>query len=166
MSQTQQKPYHRQIASNRRARHEYHILDTFEAGLELVGTEVKAARAGKVQLKEGFVEFKNGQAFLVGVHVSPYSHGNRENHLPDRPRKLLLSRRQIDRLAGQTQAKGMTVVPLSMYLKGNWIKVELALVVGKKLHDKRQAARERELDREAQEALKAARAKSAEAFRS
>ena len=148
--------YKRQIASNRKARHEYHIHEQFEAGIALTGTEVKGARSGKVQLKEGFVEFKNDEAFLSGVHISPYSHGNRENHLPDRPRKLLLKRREIERLFGRSQNKGFTVVPLSMYLKGNRIKVEIGLAQGKKLYDKRQAARERELDREARQAMKEA----------
>ncbi|MEM6793047.1 MAG: SsrA-binding protein SmpB [Acidobacteriota bacterium] len=147
--------YKRQIAANRKARHEYHIHDQIEAGIALTGTEVKAARSGKVQLKEGFVEFLDGQAFLTGVHISHYSHGNRENHLPERPRKLLLQRRQIDRLAGRSQAKGFTVVPLSMYLKGNRIKVEIGLAQGKKLYDKRKTAKEREMDREAHEAMKA-----------
>jgi len=146
----------RQIASNRRARHEYHIHDKVEAGLALTGTEVKAARNGKVQLKDGFVEFRDGQAFLVGVHIGHYSHGNRENHEPERPRKLLLHKREIERLYGRTQAKGYTVVPLSVYLKGNRVKAEIALVQGKKLYDKRQAQRERELDREARQAMKTA----------
>ena len=144
----------RVLATNRRARHEYHILESFEAGIALSGTKVKAARTGKVQLKDSFVEFREGEAWLIGAHISPYSHGNRQNHLPERPRKLLLGRRQIDKLAGRVQAKGLTVVPLSIYLKGSWIKAEIALVQGKKLHDKRQAERERELDREAQEAIK------------
>lgn len=148
--------YKRNLASNRKAFHEYHVHDRFEAGLALTGTEVKAARSGKVQLKEGFVEFKGDQAFLVGVHISPYSHGNRENHLPDRPRKLLLHRRELNKLLGKSQAKGHTIVPLSMYLKGNRIKVEIALVQGKKLYDKRQAAKERELNKEAREAMKTA----------
>lgn len=146
--------FKRQLAKNRKAFHDYHIHDRFEAGLALTGTEVKAARSGKVQLRDGFVEFRRGEAFLNGVHISPYSHGNRENHLPDRPRKLLLKRREIERLAGRTVAKGFTVVPLSMYLKGNLIKLEIALVSGKKLYDKRQTERERELDREAREAIK------------
>src|SRR3990170_6483059 len=89
----------RPLATNRRARHEYHILETYEAGIALVGTEVKAARLGKVQLLEGYIEFRDREAFLVGVHINPYTHGNRENREPDRPRKLLLSRREIDRLA-------------------------------------------------------------------
>lgn len=148
--------YKRPIAANRKARHEYHIHETFEAGLALTGTEVKGARSGKVNLKEGFVEFRDGQAFLVGVNISPYSHGNRENHLPDRPRKLLLKRRELERLYGRTQTKGYTIVPLSMYLKGNRIKLEIGLAQGKKLYDKRQAAREREMDKEARQAIKSA----------
>ncbi len=149
-------PYIRQLASNRKARHDYHIHEDFEAGLVLTGTEVKAARSGKVQLKESHVELRDGEAFLVGVHISPYSHGNRENHVPDRPRKLLLKRREIERLCGRVQAKGFTVVPLKLYLKGNLIKVSIALVSGKKLYDKRQAEKEREMDREAREAMKTA----------
>ncbi|MEM1177625.1 MAG: SsrA-binding protein SmpB [Acidobacteriota bacterium] len=148
--------YKRQLASNRRARHEYHIHDEIEAGIQLTGTEVKAARSGKIQLRDGYVEFKDNQAFLCGVHISPYSHGNRENHALVRPRKLLMHRRQIDRLAGRSQAKGFTVVPLKMYLLGNRVKVEVGLAQGKKLYDKRATAKERELDREAREAVKAA----------
>ncbi len=120
----------------------------------LTGTEVKSARAGKVQLKDGFVDFRPNGAYLMAVHISPYSHGNRENHEPERPRKLLLKKREIDRLAGRSQAKGYTVVPLKMYLKGNHVKVEIGLAQGKKLYDKRQASRERDLDREAHEAMK------------
>lgn len=149
-------PYIRQLASNRKARHDYHIHEDLEAGLALTGTEVKAARSGKVQLKDSHVEFRDDEAFLVGVHISPYSHGNRENHVPDRPRKLLLKRREIERLFGRVQAKGFTVVPLKLYLKGNLVKVSVALVSGKKLYDKRQAEKERELDREAREAVKTA----------
>jgi SsrA-binding protein len=147
-------PAPRSLASNRRAHHDYHILETLESGIQLSGTEVKAARSGKVQLKDSYVEFRNGQAFLVGVHISPYSHGNRENHPPEQPRKLLLKRREIERLFGRTQLAGHTVVPLSVYLKGNWIKVELALAQGKKLYDKRQAAKKKEQDREAADAIK------------
>ena len=148
------RPHIRQLAGNRKAFHEYHIHERLEAGLVLTGTEVKAARAGNVQLKDGYVEFRGGDAFLMAIHISPYSHGNRENHQPERPRKLLLNRREIDRFAGRSQAKGHTVVPLKVYLKGNHIKVEIALAQGKKLYDKRQAARERDLDREAAEAMK------------
>lgn len=144
----------RLLGSNRRAQHDYHILESVEAGIQLKGTEVKAVRTGKVQLKDSFVEFRGGEAFLVGAHISPYSHGNRENHLPERPRRLLLQRRQIDRLFGRTLLKGHTVVPLAVYLKGNWIKVEIALAQGKKLYDKREAERRKELDREAADAVK------------
>ena len=148
------EPVVRELASNRRARHDYHVLESYEAGLELTGTEVKAARNGKVQLKDSFVEMRNGQAWLVGAHISPYSHGNRENHPPERDRRLLLKKRQIDRLFGRTRLKGQTVIPLAVYLKGNWIKVEVALAQGKKQYDKRAAIKERELDREAEAAVK------------
>jgi SsrA-binding protein len=144
----------RALAGNRRAHHDYHILESIEAGIQLQGTEVKAVRTGKVQLKDSFVEFRDGQAFLVGAHISPYSHGNRENHLPERPRRLLLKRRQIERLFGRTLLKGYTVVPLAVYLKGNWIKVEIALAQGKKLYDKRETEKRKELAREAAEAVK------------
>src|SRR6185295_4760444 len=135
---TKSKSERRPLASNRRALHDYEVLETFEAGIKLSGTEVKSVREGRVQLKDSYVEFRDNQAYLVGAHISPYSHGNRENHAPEAVRKLLLSRREIDRLFGRTQLKGLTVIPLSVYLKGNWIKVELALVQGKKLYDKRE----------------------------
>jgi SsrA-binding protein len=147
----------RPLASNRKVRHDYHVLEAHEAGIELWGTEVKSAREGRVQLKDSFVEFRNREAFLVGVHISPYSHGNRENHAPERPRRLLLKRRELDKLAAAVQQKGLTVVPLEVYLKGSKIKVEIALVQGKKLYDKRETEKRKELDREAREAMKAAR---------
>src|SRR5262245_47539308 len=148
------KPAIRPLASNRRAAHDYHIVETFEAGLELSGTEVKAARAGKVQLKDSFVEIKDGEAWLVGAHISPYSHGNRQNHPPERARRLLLSKRQIDKLYGRSQIQGQTVIPLSFYLKGNWIKAEIALAQGKRQYDKRETERKKEADREVAEAIK------------
>jgi len=150
---SEKEPATRLLAQNRRARHDYEIVETMEAGIALSGTEVKAVRTGKVQLKDSFVEVRNGQAWLVGVHISPYSHGNRENHLPERDRRLLLKRRQIDKIFGRSQIKGMTVVPLSIYLKGNWIKVEIAMAQGKRQYDKRQAEREKELDREVHAAI-------------
>jgi SsrA-binding protein len=150
-------PARRVLASNRKALHDYHILESLEAGIQLSGTEVKAVRSGMIQLKDSYVDVHDGQAWLVGVHISPYSHGNRENHPPERPRRLLLKRREIDRLFGRTQLAGYTVVPLAVYIKGNWIKVELALAQGKKLYDKREAARRRELDREAADAVKGQR---------
>jgi SsrA-binding protein len=153
--------HRRELASNRRAFHEYHIHDRFEAGIELLGTEVKAARCGKIQLQDGFVEVRNGQAFLAGVHIGAYSHGNRENHAPVRPRKLLLHRREIDKLQGRSQGKGFSIVPLQVYLKGDRIKAEIALVQGKKLYDKRATERERELDATARAAVKELRGREA-----
>lgn len=144
----------RDLATNRRARHDYHILDRFEAGLALTGTEVKAAREGKIQLKDSYVELRAGEAWLVGAHIGPYSHAGRDNHEPERPRKLLLSRRELDKLMGRVIGKGLTIVPLRVFARGRWLKAEIALVRGKKLHDKRRAARERVLDREAEEALR------------
>ena len=147
-------PEKRQIAANRRARHDYEILETFEAGVELRGTEVKAIRSGRVQLKDSYVEVRNGEAFLVGVHISPYSHGNRQNHEPERRRRLLLKRREIDRIFGRTTIQGLTCVPLSVYFSGNLVKVEIALARGKKLYDKRLAAKKKLLDAEAAEAMR------------
>jgi SsrA-binding protein len=144
----------RVLAQNRRAHHDYHILETLEAGLQLAGTEVKSARDGKVQLKDSFVEVRDGEAWLVRAHIGPYSHGNRENHEPERARKLLLRRREIERLGGKVQTRGLTVVPLRVLLRGSWIKVEIALVQGKKLHDKRESERIRELDREMDAAMR------------
>jgi len=151
------EPARRVLASNKRVTHDYQVLETEEAGIALSGTEVKAVRMGKVQLKDSFVEFREGQAWLVNAHISQYSHGNRENHPPERDRRLLLKRRQIDRFFGRALGKGMTVVPLSVYLKGNWIKVEVGLAQGKKLYDKRQAEKERELDREVEAVVKSGR---------
>jgi SsrA-binding protein len=141
------------LATNRKARHDYEILEKLEAGIALLGTEVKSVREGRVQLKDAYVEVVDGEAFLVGVHISPYSHGNRSNHDPERRRKLLLKRREIERIMGRTTIQGQTCIPLSVYLKGNRIKVEIALAKGKKLYDKRQAARVRLLDKEAREAM-------------
>ncbi|REJ82610.1 MAG: SsrA-binding protein SmpB [Acidobacteria bacterium] len=141
------------LAQNRKARHDYNVLQSLEAGIALVGTEVKSARAGKVQLRDSYVEFRAGEAFLVGAHISPYEQGNRENHEPTRARKLLLHRREIENLYGRSQVKGKTVVPLSMYLSGNRIKLEIALVQGKTEYDKRESERRKELDREVEEAL-------------
>ncbi len=141
------------LATNKKARHDYEILEKMEAGIALLGTEVKSARAGRVQLKDSYVEIRQGEAFLVGAHISPYSHGNRQNHDPERPRKLLLNRREIERIFGRTTIQGQTCVPLSMYLKGHRIKLEIALAKGKKIYDKREAARAKELDKEARDAM-------------
>ena len=148
----------RPLASNRKALHDYLVHDRFEAGLVLTGTEVKSCRAGRVQLREAYVDFRSGpagesEAWLVGAHVSAYGPGARDNPPPERDRKLLLSRRELDKLAGRAQVKGYTVVPLSLYAKGDRLKLEIALVSGKKLHDKRESERAKELDREAARAL-------------
>jgi len=139
---------HPVLAKNRSARHEHHILQTVEAGIVLVGTEVKSAREGKVNLKEAYGRIIGGEVFLMGAHFSPYSHGNIGNHEPVRPRKLLLHRGEIRKLARQVDTAGMTLVPLKLYLKNGRIKLELAVARGKKLHDKREAGREREARRE------------------
>ncbi len=142
------------VATNRKARHEYEIIETMEAGIALTGTEIKSVREGKVSLKEGFAIIKDGEVWLMDVHIAPYTHGHRDNHDPRRPRKLLLHRREIDRLQGKLQEKGWTLVPLKMYLKNNRAKVELALVRGKKKYDKRKAIAKRDAERELQRALK------------
>jgi SsrA-binding protein len=142
------------LATNRKARHLYHIIEREEAGVELLGTEVKAARAGKVNLKEAHVRFVGGEAFLVGCHIGHYEHSGYAGHEPLRRRRLLLHKRQIHRLAAKVAEKGLTVVPLQMSLVGQWIKVEIGLVRGKQVHDKRETLRRRTLDREAEQALK------------
>lgn len=148
------RPTDRKLARNRRARHDYEILETFEAGIALLGTEVKSIRQGRIQLKDSHVEVRDGEAYLVGSHVSPYSHGNLSNHEPERRRKLLLNRREINKIYGRTAIQGQTCVPLSVYLKGNHVKVEIALARGKKLRDKREEIKQRILDREAEAALR------------
>jgi len=136
------------ISSNRQARHRYHILETYEAGLVLHGTEVKSLRAGKCNLKEGYARIDNEEAWLIGVHIPEYEAGNQFNHDPTRKRKLLLSKRQIRRLIGQTQQQGLTLVPLRIYFRGKVAKVELGLGKGKKLYDKREAIIKRDTDRQ------------------
>ncbi len=141
------------ISDNRQAGHNYHLMERFEAGLALTGTEVKAAKDGKVQLKDSFAEVSGNEAWLVNAHISPYSHGNRQNHEPERRRKLLLHRKEIDELLQLTREKGLTLIPTKFYLKGGRIKVELAVGRGKKLHDKREAERAREMEAEARAAV-------------
>ena len=142
------------IASNKKAFHEYFILEKLEAGVALVGTEVKSAREGRVNLRDAYALIRNGEAFLLNCHISPYAQGSRENHEPTRTRKLLLHRREIRKLIGKTQEKGLTLVPLQMYLKRGRVKVELGLARGKKIHDKRETERVKEADREARAAMK------------
>jgi SsrA-binding protein len=137
------------LSDNRQARHNYFLMERFEAGLVLTGTEVKAAKDGKVQLKDAYGAVLGNEAWLVNAHISQYSHGNRENHPPIRNRKLLLHRREIDKLLGQTREKGLALIPTKMYLKKGKIKCELALAKGKKLYDKREADRSRTAEAEA-----------------
>jgi SsrA-binding protein len=145
------------IASNKKAFHEYFVLDKLESGIALTGTEVKSLREARVNLKDSYVEVKGGQAFLVGMHISPYTHGNRENHEPERTRKLLMHRREIEKLHVQLTEKGLTIVPLRLYFKGGRVKAEIAVVRGKKLYDKRETEKRREADRETAAAKKLAR---------
>ena len=145
------------IASNKKALHEYFVLQKVEAGIALTGTEVKSLRDAAVNLKDSYVAFERGEAFLTGTHISPYAHGNRENHEPERKRKLLLHRREIEKLHTQVTEKGLTVVPLRLYFKGGRVKVEIAVVRGKKLFDKRESEKKREQDREVAAAVKTAR---------
>jgi SsrA-binding protein len=144
----------RVIAENRKAFHDYHVLDTWEAGVALLGTEVKAIREGRVNLRDSFARLDNGEVWLMNVHVSPYSHTGYAHHEERRQRKLLLHRHEIQKLTGRVHEKGLTLVPLEMYFKNGRVKVALALVKGKQAHDKRETIRRREVDRETRAAIK------------
>ncbi len=137
------------LSDNRQAGHNYFLMERFEAGMVLTGTEVKAAKDGKVQLKDAYATVLGNEAWLVNAHISQYSHGNRENHPPVRNRKLLLHRREIDKLLGQSREKGLALIPTRIYLKSGRIKCELAVARGKKLHDKREAEKARTAEAEA-----------------
>lgn len=140
---------------NKKAYFDYEILEKYEAGIELKGTEVKSVREGKVNLRDSFVRIENGEAFLFNTYIAPYKHGSLFNHEPTRKRKLLLHKREIKRLMGKVQEKGLTIVPLRMYFNERGkVKVEIALVKGKRKYDKREAIKRRELEREAQKAMK------------
>ena len=145
----------RTIATNRRARHEYEILETLEAGLVLRGTEVKSLRAGQVNFKDSYATMKQSEMWLLGCHIPPYSHGTDANHDPER--KLLLHRKEIRRLVGKVAERGLTVVPLKLYFKGGRAKIEIGLARGKKLHDKRATLKERESRREMDRAARGGR---------
>jgi SsrA-binding protein len=145
------------IVENRRARHEYHLSDRVEAGLVLSGTEVKSLRGGQATLQQAYAEVRDGEAWLVGLHVPEYSEGNRANHDPDRPRKLLLHRQEIERLASSVAEKGFTLVPTRLYFKGGRVKVELALARGKELRDKRRDIAARDAQRQIERELKSLR---------
>src|SRR5213083_3189663 len=147
----------RPIATNRRARHDYEILGTVEAGLVLRGTEVKSLRGSHVTFKDAFATIRNNEAWLVGCHINPYSHGTDANHDPERDRKLLLHRREISRLTGKVAERGLTLIPLRIYFKQGRAKLEIGLARGKKLHDKRSTLREREVRREMDRAARGAR---------
>jgi SsrA-binding protein len=142
------------IASNRQARHRYHFLDTWEAGLVLTGTEVKSLREGKAQIKDGYATLRDTEVWLHNVHIPPYGPASRENHEPERPRKLLMHRHEIERLIGKTREKGLTLVPTRLYFKDGRAKVEIALAKGKDVGDKRQAIKEREMKREMERAVR------------
>jgi SsrA-binding protein len=142
------------LTANRAAFHNYHISDKYEAGIALTGTEVKSAMEGRVQLKEAYVSVQSGEAWLFNAHISPYSHGNRENHDPLRVRKLLLHKREISRLDDATSKQGMTLVPTRIYLKNGRIKIEVGVARGKKLYDKREAELKRTVERETRSQLK------------
>ena len=154
---TRNESNERLIASNKKALHDYHVLQKLEAGIELTGTEVKSLRDKGANLKDSYVFFKSGEAFLLGAHIAPYSHGNLQNHEPERTRRLLLHAREIEKLEAQVVEKGLTIVPLRVYFKGNRVKIEIAVVRGKKLYDKREVEKKREADREAAMAMKQSR---------
>ena len=151
----------RVIADNRKARHDYHILETYEAGIALLGTEVKAIREGRVNLRDSYARTESGEVWMMNVHISPYSHRGYADHAETRQRKLLLHRHEIRKLIGRTAEKGLTLVPLQMYFKNGRVKVLVGLARGKQAHDKRETIRRREVDRETRSAVKAARRKAA-----
>ena len=143
----------KEIAVNRQAFHNYEIIERFEAGLVLTGTEIKSAREGRVHLKDAYGIVKAGEVWLLNCHISPYSHGNYANHDPLRTRKLLLKKSEINRLIGRTTERGLTLVPLRFYLKEGLLKCELALAKGRKIHDKREVSRQKTIDKETKQAL-------------
>ena len=145
------------VSQNRKAYYDYHIEDTVEAGIALLGTEVKSLREGRANLKDGYVIIKGGEAYLLNCHISPYSHGNITNHEPLRTRKLLLHRKEIDRLRGKIEAKGYTLIPLKLYFKDSFAKVEIGLARGKKIFEKRDTIKEKEARREIEKATKTSR---------
>lgn len=144
----------RTLAKNRKAFFQYQVTDRAEAGIALVGTEVKSIREGGLSFSDSFVEFRDGELFLVGCHIAPYTHGNQQNHTPDRDRKLLLHKREILKLGGKVTSKGLTLVPLRAYLKRGRVKLEIGLGRGKRAHDKRETIKRRDIERETRQALK------------
>ena len=157
MAKTEREAAQANIAENRKASHDYHLLDTFEAGIALLGTEVKAIREGRVNLRDSFARVDDGEVFLYNVNISPYSHRGYADHEPLRRRKLLLHRDEIRKLIGKTVEKGMTLVHTRMYFKNGRVKVAISLAKGKKDYDKRETIKRREADRETRAAMKAGR---------
>jgi SsrA-binding protein len=155
VEKTAREQARRVIAENRKARHDYHVLETWETGVALLGTEVKAIREGRVNLRDSYARLENGEAWLLNVHISSYSHRGYADHAEMRQRKLLMHRHEIRKLVGRTKEKGLTLVPLEMYFKNGRVKVLLALAKGKQLHDKRETIKRREADRETRAAVKA-----------
>ncbi len=144
----------RTVATNRKARHDYFIDETYETGIVLTGTEIKSVRDGRVNLRDSYAQVKNGELWLIDTHIAPYKQAGRSSHEPKRPRKLLMHRHEINRLQGKVQEKGYTIIPLRLYFRNDkWVKVEIALARGKRLYDKRQAIRERDAQRETERAL-------------
>jgi SsrA-binding protein len=148
------------IADNRKARHDYHILETYEAGIALLGTEVKAIREGRVNLRDSYARTQDGEVWMLNVHISPYSHRGYADHAETRQRKLLLHRHEIRKLIGRTAEKGLTLVPLQRFFKNGRVKVLVGLARGKQAHDKRETIRRREVDRETRAAIKVGRRRS------
>ncbi len=142
------------ITLNRKARHEYHIMDTFEAGIELRGTEVKSLRAGNANLQDSYARVENGELILYNMHISPYTQGNQFNHEPKRPRRLLMHKHEIIRIHGKTREKGFSIIPTKAYFKDGYAKVEIALARGKKLYDRRDDMAERDAKRDMERAIK------------
>ena len=142
------------IATNRQASYRYHLMDKWEAGLVLTGTEVKSLRGGKAQLKDGYASIQNGEVWLHNVHIPPYGPATRDNHEPERPRKLLMHKREIERLIGKTKEKGLTLIPTRLYFKERHAKIEISLARGKDVGDKRQTIKEREMKREMERAIR------------
>jgi len=141
------------FAINRQAPHLYHLLEKFEAGIELTGTEVKSVRGGKINLKDSYVELRHGEAWLVDCHISAYTPGSYNNHSPLRDRRLLLHRQELDKLAGHVQERGLTLIPTRVFLSHNLVKCEIALAKGRKVYDHRDTSRQRTIDRETQQAI-------------
>jgi len=158
MDKTEREKAQRIIADNRKARHDYHFVEHFEAGIALLGTEVKAIREGRVNLRDSFARVENDEVFVYGIHISPYSHRGYTDHEPTRRRKLLLHRAEIRKLIGKTVERGFTLVPTQMYLRNGRVKLSIALARGKQAHDKRETIKRREAERETRAAIKERRA--------